>query len=157
MSSWISKDGVFHPAKEKVGLTNNGKPFKNPKTGEMVNTGDPYIYEGPCRAALFDLWEIDKTGGTTTLGMDFQKSPEFLQMLRELKFNNVEEYLVYAGYDKKKVEADFAEKSAEIKKHELPSRIMEIKRLGGGFDATGKGEDVVGGFGEPQVVPLSKG
>lgn len=150
MPSYVSKDGVFHAQNEKVALTNlSGKPFTNPKTKEVIGVGEPYIYDGPCRAALFELWEADKSGKTTTFGVDFRKSPEFLQMLRDLNFKTADEYLAWVGYDKEQVEKDFAANVSVIAKHELPKRVNEIKMLGGGKDyATGKNNQM-GGFGDP--------
>lgn len=161
MSSWISNDGVWHPKNEKVGLVNNGDPFKNPKTGEMVNTGDPYVYDGPCRRALFELWEAngkpsekemkDKKG-EMTLGTDFRKSPEFIEMIRKLDFKTADEYLSYVGYDKDEVKKRFEEQASVVLKHELPSKVKRVESLGGGQDYSGAGNDKFGGFGVPAEI-----
>ena len=162
MPSWITdQDGKWHPAKEKVALTNYGKPFKDVKTGEMVNTGEPYIYEGPCRAALFELWQIDKTGATTTLGENFRTNTEFLESYAKARqafgFNTVDDYLKYLGYDISKAKAEFEKKAAVLTKHELPKRVEEIKRIGGGNDAANPGKNIkYGGFGEPEEIALAK-
>lgn len=162
MSSWITDaSGKWHPALEKVSLTNHGPAFKHPKSGDIVETGDPYIYEGPCRAALFDLWQIDKTGNTTTLSGDFRSSPGFLatygHMRNTLGFKDVAEYLSYLGYDEASAKKRFAEKSSELKRHELPRRMAEINKLGGGRDHSGMGNDTYGGFGEPAEMAVTKG
>ena len=162
MPSWITdQDGKWHPAKEKVALTNYGKRFKDKKTGEWVNTGEPYIYEGPCRAALFELWQIDKTGATTTIGENFRQNTEFLESFAKARqafgFANVEDYLTYLGYDISKAKADFEKKASVLAKHELPKKVEEIKKLGGGSDTANPGKNIkYGGFGEPQEVELAK-
>ena len=74
MPRFISKEGVWHPAKERVALKNlSGKTKK--VDGEDVQPGDDYIYEGADRAALFELYKLK----VETLGEDFRKNPEFLQ------------------------------------------------------------------------------
>tara|TARA_R110000868_G_scaffold410346_3_gene698065 strand:- start:1696 stop:2175 length:480 start_codon:yes stop_codon:yes gene_type:complete len=159
MPTYVSDGGVFHASKEKVGLINrseksieiestssDGKKFK-----QTIAPGEPYTYDGPCRAALYELWEADKTGAATTFGISFKRSPEFLQMLRDLNFKSAEEYLTWVGYDEVQAKKDFEMKSAKIAKHEIPTRVAELKRLGGGSDhATGK-KIIYGGFGEPSV------
>lgn len=138
MPTYVSDAGVLHPAKEIVALTNYGAPFSHPKTKEIVETGSPYIYEGPCRAALFELWLTDKSGNTTTFGINFENSPEFLQALRNLNMKK-DEYLAWVGYDVDVNKKAFEKKASKIAKHELPQKVAEIKRLGGGSDhATGK-------------------
>ena len=63
MSSWTSFEGVWYPAKEKVGLINHSDvAIKNPISGEEIGPGEPWIYEGPDRAALLELYEADKSG-----------------------------------------------------------------------------------------------
>ena len=161
MSSWISHDGVWYPKVEKVALVNNGEPFKHPVTGEKVATGDPYIYEGPCRRALFELWEshgkpsekeMKDKKGEFTLGTDFRKSPEFIEMIRKLDFKNADEYLSYIGYDKEESAKRFKEQAAVVLKHELPGRVKMTENLGGGQDYSGAGNDKFGGFGVPAEV-----
>lgn len=160
MSSYVSKEGVFHPAKESVSLTNYGPDFNDPLIpGRIVKTGMQYIYEGPCRAALFDIWEangkpegVDKDKAKEmTIGNNFRKSPEFLQMLRDLNFKSAEDYLNWVGYDAKENEKNFRDKASVITTHDAPRKVQEIKKLGGGNNTAGK--DVqYGGFGEPAGV-----
>ena len=139
--SWISKDGVWHPAKEKVGLTNLSGKTKTIE-GKKIKAGDPYVYEGPDRAALFELFKEK----TKTLGNDFKKDPDFLNRVRNLGFK-LDEYLEAVGYDADKVEKDFKSKAAEVQKHEIPEKIKSIETLGGGSDSSGGGKDKYGGFG----------
>ena len=66
MSRWISDEkGLLHPAKESVPLYNRtNKPIKIEQTADdgkkfiqTIKPGQPYIYEGPDRAAMFQWWE----------------------------------------------------------------------------------------------------
>ena len=68
MPSYVSDSGVFHPAKERAALT---RVLPD-------GTTEPYIYEGPDRAACFEIWNQDKTGNTTTMGIDFHDDPEMI-------------------------------------------------------------------------------
>ena len=141
MPSWISKDGVWHPAKEKVGLTNLSGKTKT-ISGKSIKAGDLFIYEGPDRAALFELYKEK----VETLGMDFKKDIDFINRVRQLGYT-IDDYLKAVGYDAEKVEKDFKEKAQEIQKHEMPERIKSIETLGGGGDSSGAGADKYGGFG----------
>ena len=139
--SWISKDGVWHPAKEKVGLTNLSGKTKVIE-GKKIKAGDPYVYEGPDRAALFELFKEK----VETLGNDFKKDPDFLNRIRNLGFK-LDEYLQAVGYDAEKIEKDFKAKALKVQKHEIPEKIEAIETLGGGGDSSGGGKDKYGGFG----------
>ena len=165
MASWVTDEkGYWHPAKEKVALKNlSGKRIEikqKDKDGkefsQVIEPGDDYIYEGPCRQALFELWEIDKTGKTTTLGDDFRKNIEFMEAYGKFRamfgFSKVEEYLAYIGYDEKAVKEEFEKKASKVSKHELPKRIQEIKKLGGGKDTVDGKLNKYGGFGAPELV-----
>ena len=152
MPNYVSKGGVWYPAKEKVGLTNLSGKTKE-VDGKKVKHGDPYVYEGPDRAALFELYQIDQSGKTTTLGQDFKTDPEFINRVRQLGFKDVDEYLKSVGYDPEQVEVEFKKKARVVNKHELPERVKEIETLGGGKDFSGQGKDVRGGFGQPQDLP----
>ena len=132
MPKWVSKGGTWYPQNEKVGL-------KDKK-------GEPYIYEGPDRAALFVLWQ-DKV---ETLGQDFKFDPELLMRVKQLGFKDMNEYLVYIGYDEAKVEEIFKKNASVVNKHELPDKIKGIEALGGGVDTSGQGNDIPGGFGKPK-------
>ena len=151
---WITdQDGVWHPAKEKVGLTNHSnKPMKHPVTGEKIGPGEPYIYEGPDRAALLELYLMDKTGKTTTLGENFRQNTEFLEYYAKMRnafgFNSVDEFLTYLGYDAEEKKKEFEKRAIVITKHELEKRVAEIKKLGGGSDTAGGVNIKYGGFGD---------
>ena len=133
--NWISKDGVWHPAKEHVVLPH------------LVGT-EREVYDGPDRAALFILYKEKKE----TLGMNFRHDPELINRTRQLGFKSVDEYAKAMGYDKEKVEKNFEEKAAQVTKHELPKKVDAIKKLGGGRDTSGQGNDTYGGFGKPKGI-----
>lgn len=174
MSTWISDEkGILHPAKERVSLKNlsdkvieieqtasDGKKFK-----QLIQPGEDYIYEGPDRAALFQWWEengrlsaqeMKNLDGNVTMGEDFKMNSEFLEQYAKARnmfgFKDVKEYLVYLGFDEVKAHKRFEEKASIVSKHDLPNRIKEHKRLGGGQDyATGK-LNRYGGFGDAPNV-----
>jgi hypothetical protein len=133
MSRFISKDGVWHPANEKVALTNH-------------KTGEPYIYEGPDRAALYELFQQK----VENLGNDFRFDSELINRIRQLGYKDIDEYLQFIGYDSSKVELEFKKNASKINKHELPERIASIEKMGGGTDTSGQGNDIPGGFGKPK-------
>ena len=151
MPTYISKDGVFYPAKEKVGLVNrSNKTITNPSAkwseyhGKKIKPGEPFIYEGPDRASLFEFHKEK----VETLGIDFKKDPEFINRIRQMGYT-VEEYLQAVGYNEENVEKDFKKKATVVTKHELPMQVKSIETLGGGADTAGQGLDKYGGFGEP--------
>ena len=142
MSTYVSAEGLWYPGKEKVGLVNKSK--KTIKIdGKDIKPGEPFIYEGPDRAALIELHKA----GEENFGITFRQNPEFLQAVRNMGFNDVEKYLEWAGYDKEKADKDFQAKIARVSKHELPKRVESINIIGGGQNTAGSG-DRYGGFGE---------
>ncbi|KKK95047.1 hypothetical protein LCGC14_2676740 [marine sediment metagenome] len=142
MPRYISHKGVCHPAKERIALKNlSGKVIQ--VDGKDVQPGDDYIYEGPDRAALFELYKA----GEETFGQDFRKDPEFLKSVRAQGFNDVADYLKSMGYDEEKDNKEFNEKASVVHKREMPKRVAAIKTLGGGIDTSGEGQDRLGGFG----------
>lgn len=172
MSTWISDEkGFLHPAKERVGLKNlsdkeiiieqtdmDGKKFKS-----KVPPGGDYTYEGPDRAALFQWWEengkpseskMKEMDGKVTFGEDFKNNTEFLEQYAKARnmfgFKDVKEYLEYLGYDSVKRHAEFEKKSAQINVHDLPPRINELKKVGGGINTARGSKDPnrYGGFGD---------
>lgn len=142
MSKYVSKEGEWYPAKERIALKNLSGKVKV-VDGKEIQPGDDYIYEGGDRAALFELFQDN----VDHLGTNFRNNPEFLQAMRNQGFNTVEEYLKASGYDEKKSEKEFAEKAEVVNKDSLPERVAAIKVLGGGKDTTGSGQDKYGGFG----------
>ena len=146
MPSYVSKGGVWHPSKEKVALKNfSDKTIKNPSTdekfkGEDVKPGEDFIYSGPDRAALFELWKVK----AENFGTDFRKDPEFLQACRNMGYSTYKQYLKDIGFDEKKMEEDFSEKAEQVNLHELPKKVSAIDILAGGKDTAGGGQDMKG-------------
>lgn len=143
MPKWVSQEGVWHPRNEKVALVNNSEKVK--KIGDQeVGPGEPYIYEGPDRAALFQLFQEKQE----SLGGDFRHDAEFLLRVKNLGYRDLDDYLSSIGYDSEKAVKLTEEKLSRVNKHELPKKIKAIETLGGGKDFSGQGNDKAGGFGE---------
>ena len=151
MPTYHSKMGVWYPAKERVALKNNSKQvIKNPSTDtnlkdEEIKPGEDFIYSGPDRAALYEMWK-DKT---EHLGTDFRQDPEFLQACRNMGYSTYKKYLKDIGFDEKKMEEDFDKKAETVNLHELPKRVEAINMLAGGRDTAGGGNDMRGDFKAP--------
>lgn len=148
MASYISKDGVWYPMKEKVGLVNRSKKSIE-INGQKIAPGEPFVYDGPDRGALFALWEA---GELEVFGEDFRNSPDFLEIVRNRGFDSVEKYLKAIGYNKEKSEQMFNEKASVVIKHELPEKVRMIDVMGGGQDFSGGGLDKKGGFGDQPAI-----
>lgn len=155
MPKWVSDNGVCHPGKEVVSLVNNSKNIiTNPSEEgsiyfeQEVAPGMPFIYEGPDRASLYELWKIDKTGETTTTGQDFRHDVELRDRVKQMGYNSIHEYAKVRGYNPEKAKKDFEAKAARINLHSLPERIkmLEIAESGGD-DTSGQGNSMKGGFG----------
>ena len=142
MPTYVSHKGEWHPAKEKVGLINRSGKVKT-VNGQTVQPGEPFIYEGPDRAALFELYNQ----GVEKLGQNFKRSPEILDIVRKFNFKDIDDYLQFIGYDEAKADKDFEEKAQLISKHELPKRVKEIDVMSGGG-----GEYKKGAWDEPPLV-----
>ena len=142
--------GKWHPAKENIGLRNESDT-DIVYDGKVYKPGEYFVYDGPCREAVK---MIKEEGGedAETLGEDFTRRPDFLQVVRNMGFNNVDEYLHHFNYDAEKLQKDFEEKSASVKSHEPPTPVDEVLVLAGGRDTSGtKENDIVGGFGEQRM------
>ena len=141
MPTYVSKNGVFHPAKEHAVLPHlSGTPNE--------------VYDGPDRAAMHELalaHGVDTNGKPKelTFGIDFRNDPDMINRARSLGFKNVDEYARAMGYNKtKEEEAKInAEKDNIVNKYEPPKRSEEHKMLGGGTDTSGQGNDTYGGLG----------
>lgn len=147
MPRFVSKDGVWFPAKEKVSLTNITDKVKV-VDGKEIEPGDPYIYEGPDRAAEFELFQA----GVKNFGIHFKDDPDLINRARQLGYKDVAEYAKAVGYDAEKVRQEFEKNAAVVTKHELPERKEGIKTFGGGRDFSGQGNDVPGAFGKPKEL-----
>lgn len=150
MPNFISDNGKWYPAKEKVGLENKSDASFE-YDGKTIEPGEPFVYEGPDREALKEL----ELQGLEFLGKDFRNDPEFLQGIRNMGFQDVEDYLSVVGYNEDKAKKDFKEKASKVKSHEIKERVQAIKVLAGG-QAPNKEEAVVGGFGAEKLTPASK-
>lgn len=154
MAGYVSKEGLWSPIKERVVLKNESDhPITNPSTdgkyvGDMVQPGEEFIYEGPDRAALYELWKAKEEH----FGIDFRKSPEFLENIRKFNFKTEKEYLKFIGYDDKKAKEEFNKKASVVTKHELPVKVKALRELGGGKDFSGQGNDKYGDFGTPKEL-----
>lgn len=142
MPRYISKDGVWFPAKEKVGLENKSNK-EIEVNGEKVAPGDPFIYEGPDRGAVIELHKA----GEETLGTNFENDPDLVDRVRQRGYKDMKEYKKKMGYDAEKAEKEFNEKASIVNKHELPKRAKAIEIMGGG---RGGGKYEKGGFGKPE-------
>lgn len=134
MPRFVSKDGVWYPAKEKVSLVNK-------------DTGEPYIYEGPDRAAEFELFLAKQE----TFGVNFKDDPDLIERARQRGYKSVLSFAKAMGYDSKKAQEEFDKHAAEVTKHELPPKKEAIATVGGGMDRSGQGEDFIGGFGKESL------
>jgi hypothetical protein len=148
MPSYVSKDGVWHPAKEHVVLPH-------------LSGTDKEVYDGPDRAAEFELAQtfgVDTDGKPkeTTFGTNFRKDPDFINRVRQFGYKSIDEYLKDIGYDEKEVEKRFNEKAAMIVKHQPTERKPEKILQGGGVDTSGKGGDLIGGFGTERERPAKE-
>lgn len=145
MPTYVSINGVWKPGKEKVALVNRSDKAKV-INGKSIQPGEPYIYEGPDRAALYELFESK----VDTFGMDFRTDPQMIEMVRKLGFGNMKEYLDFVGADPDK-EAKVNEEKlvSSVSKHELPKRVEEIQVLSGGTEQ-GSGKEIrKGGWDNP--------
>ena len=147
MPSYISNDGVWTPAKEKVALVNNEtKPIT--VNGKEVGAGEPYIYEGADRAAEFELFQA----GEKTFGVSFWKDADMIQRAKNLGYKDIMEYAKEMGWEQKKSQEDFEKKASVVQKHEAPKKSKAREMDGGGKDLSGGGNDVYGGFGKPKEL-----
>jgi hypothetical protein len=151
MPTYNSKDGVWTPAQEKVALTNFSKETKVINGKEIV-PGEPYIYEGPDRAAEFELFQA----GEKQLGQAFWEDPDMIDRARQLGYKDVMAYAKARGWKKEESDKQFNEKAKIVLKHEPPKKSKEKKIIGGGVDATGSGKDIIGGFGDERVRPADE-
>ena len=168
MPTFVSNKGVWYAAKEKVGgLTYKGTqsilredlPAGVFITGEVLNPGDPFMYDGIDREALRMLHEQGyDSHGERVLGTDFRHEPEFLQAVRNMGFGNVTEYLDHMGYNEKVDEQSFKERAERTKSHEVAERVKALNTLGGGRNTAegGTDTDLIGGFGPERIRPAKE-
>lgn len=148
MPNFVSKGGEWFPCIEEVALENkSNKDVKYIDANgdeQIAKAKKPFIYNGPDRGAMELLQE---NGGT--LGQHFTKDAELASRVRQHGiYKDVKEYALAMGYDYKKAEEEFLKKAMVVTSHELPDRIEGIKKLGGGVNTAGTGDDKYGDFGE---------
>jgi hypothetical protein len=153
MAKYVSVLGKWSPRKETAQMKNTfGKTITSdmiigPDGSHTVKEGQVFIYNGPDREAIKML----KEAGTDTLGRDFRHDPEFLQAVRNMGFNGVDEYLKWIGFSEKeefKKQMDLVSELATGKK-DVQNEILE---LAGGRDFTGnKSNSFIGGFGPERL------
>lgn len=154
MPSYVSRGGKWFPQTERTALKNySEETIKNPSTNEKlkdeeIKPGEDYIYHGPDRAALYELWKAK----VEYFGTDFRTNPEFLQAVRNMGYTSYKTYLKDIGFDEVKLEEDFKAKSQEVNKHELPQKVKALNTLAGGRDFSGGGMDMKGDFGTPPGI-----
>lgn len=161
MSRWISLDGRWFPAMERVALKNHRNevikiPKKRNEKNEVIEweeilPGMDYIYEGPDRGALLELYMIDKTGKTKYMGMDFKTDPVFLKAVKDMGHASVKDYLAYIDYDEKEMKKRFEELSSRVTPHDVVKWGTFQEMIAGGRDESGSNKHIVGGFGAEQV------
>lgn len=156
MPKFISKDGVWYVAKERVALRNNSnQTITNPSEegtkyfGEQIAPGEPFIYEGADRASLFELYKLDPSGKITTLGQHFTDDTDLQDRVRQRGYKSVMDYAKAVGYSKEKSEERFSELIAKVETHDLPKKVAMIKAAqSGGMNTAGTEGNMEGNFGE---------
>lgn len=137
MPNFVSKEGVWVPAREKVSI--------------MDENGEPEIYEGPDREAVKMLKEMGTAiddEGNSVMGQHFTDNPDMYELARAKHYDTVEEYAERMGYNKDKAKKIYEENLKEIKTHKDPDKKKTTVSSPGGMDtANGKVVDK-GGFGE---------
>lgn len=141
MPSYISKGGVLTPAKEHAVLPH-------------LSGTENEVYNGPDRAAEEELalaHEVDENGKPKVghFGINFRHDPDVINRARSLGFKDVNEYASALGYNDTKEQeiAKLAEKDKIVNDYKVPKRKEANKKVGGGIDTTGQGQDRLGGFG----------
>lgn len=144
MPNFVSVNGKWLPAKEEVGLINHSGKEKV-IDGQKIPPGAPYIYRGADRAALFMLWE----NKVESLGMDFQRDPQMVDLVRKFGFKDMAEYCEFNGIDPIATAKEATDNLAvTVTRHELPKRVKEIEVMSGGTER-GSGREIrKGGFGD---------
>lgn len=159
MAKFVSVLGKFIPAKESCSMVNTfGKTITSefivgPDGSNTVKPGENFLYNGPNREAVRKL----KEQGSEYLGRDFRHHPEFLQAVRNMGFNNPEEYLKMIGFDEKAEYNKQMEKVVELTSEKNPNRKEEAYMLAGGQDRSGEAaNNYIGGFGAERLRPVGE-
>lgn len=129
MPSYVSNNGVWEPAKEKVAI--------------LDKQGEPAVYEGKDRAAL----EAIANGDVTS--QPFWKDTEFINRVRQVHNMSMEEYMKANGFDEKTSKAEFEKKMEVVNLHKPPVRkVAKRQRSGGANTAKGGAGSLEGDFGD---------
>lgn len=168
MPTFVSDKGMWYAAKEKVGGlvyagTKSIKKEDLPKSiiivGDVLNPGDPFMYDGADREAL-KMLQRDGSDfkGERIMGQDFRHNLDFLQSTRTMGFQNVDEFLNFIGYSETEDENKFKERAERTKSHTLDKSVNAINVLAGGKDMANPGGDseIIGGFGEERMRPAKE-
>ncbi len=154
MSKFVSVLGKWIPAMETANMVNTfGKTIESEfiigQDGtHVVKEGEKFIYKGPNREAVKMLKEM----GEEHLGRDFREDPEFLQAVRNLGFNDKEQYLKSIGFDEEKSKKEQNDLALILDTVKNKAKTKEILEIAGGRDFTGNRENTaVGGFGPERV------
>jgi hypothetical protein len=156
MASWISEEGVFFPANERVSMMNEtDEEIDNPSIegsqyyGMKVPPRSPYVYEGPCRDALKVLHDLglEEQG---YMGDHFSQNEKMRDLAREFNCKDVAEYVKkttnYNSDRAKEIVAEYKKKSIT---HGPLHKVANVRPSGGGTNTTGKGNDMEGAIGTP--------
>jgi hypothetical protein len=130
MGTWVSKNGVQVPARERVALTNE--------------KGEPYIYEGEDRSAKEYLEEQ----GVTSLGRHWSDDPEIISRIRQIHNCSLDEYKKMMGYDEKTSLEEVEKNLQTVNTHSEPRRKNPIKSRSGGANTAGSSGHYEGDFGD---------
>lgn len=140
MASFDSKDGVWIPKTEKVALVER-------------ESGEPFIYEGPDRAALDYL----KKEGVDHLGVHFTKDADIIFRAKQLNMT-LEEFCELHKNTEAERKKTFDAAHATKVLHRPTPRKEGVKDLGGGKDFANQKNNMSGALGElPSTVPSNIG
>jgi hypothetical protein len=137
MPNFVSKEGVWVPAMEKVAITNKD--------------GEPEIYEGPDREALKMLKEMGNPvgdNGEYVMGQHFTENADMYELARSKHYNSVEEYVEKMGYSKEKAKKIYEDNLKKIVTHKDPERKPDTVASPGGMDQSSGKQIDKGGYGE---------
>jgi len=127
MPSYVSLNGEWKPALEKVSIVNK--------------KGEPEIYQGEDRAALEEI----AAGNVTS--QPFWKDTEFINRVRQVHNMSMKEYMDANGFDEKTSKEEFEKKLKVVNLHKKPTPKPAKKFRSGGENTAGGGS-LTGDFGD---------
>lgn len=145
MPEYVSKEGVWVPAKEHVHLENK-TDHDIEIDGKILSPGEDMIYDGPDRQALLVL----KEAGEDYLGQHFTMDMDMFHLARGQGFKDVKEYAESIGHNSKEAQK-IADKTVEkYRAHGSAKPTQGVQPRGGGINTANPGQgDRLGGFGDP--------